>query len=227
MTKFDRVVVWAGGALFAASLATCAGTYLLSWSAARPAWMPEAIAIDAVLFSVFALHHSLFAREAVKHAIARVVPDRLLRSVYVWTASILLLAVLALWQPTGGNIYDVRGALAVPFVLAQIAGLAIIAMSVRAIDALELAGIRPARADGTLQLGGPYRFVRHPLYLGWLLAVFASPHLTGDRLVFAVITTIYLVLAVPWEERSLRRTFGDDYAQYSRHVRWRIVPYVY
>ena len=74
---------------------------------------------------------------------------------------------------------------------------------------------------------GPYRWVRHPLYLGWVLMVFGAAHMTGDRLAFAAITTAYLVVAIPWEERSLRQSFGDEYARYMRDVRWRMIPFIY
>ena len=79
----------------------------------------------------------------------------------------------------------------------------------------------------SLQFRGPYRWVRHPLYLGWLLATFGPAHMTGDRLVFAAISLFYLVIAVPFEERSLIDTFGEPYRRYRELVRWRIVPYVY
>ena len=84
-----------------------------------------------------------------------------------------------------------------------------IANSVRAIDPLELAGIHPERPIDALQSNGVYGLVRHPLYLGWLLCVFGSPHMTGDRVAYAIITTAYLIVAIPWEERSLERAFGE------------------
>jgi protein-S-isoprenylcysteine O-methyltransferase Ste14 len=74
---------------------------------------------------------------------------------------------------------------------------------------------------------GPYRIVRHPLYLGWIVSVFSTHHLTGDRLAFAVMTSLYLVIAVQWEERALLESFGAAYTRYQRQVRWRIVPFVY
>ena len=79
----------------------------------------------------------------------------------------------------------------------------------------------------TLQITGPYRFVRHPLYLGWILIVFAPANMTGDRFTFAVISSAYLLVAIPWEERSLEATFGDAYAHYRQQVRSRVIPYVY
>ena len=237
MTKFERFFVWSGGALFVVSLLTCAYEYLFVWASpptASSRWTPGSLgdpgrhlAIDAALFAVFALHHSLFARESIKRRLARVLPDRLLRSVYVWTASLLLLIVLALWQPIAGHAYNVTGWRAIGHAAVQLGGIWLIARSVAKIDPLELAGIRPASGSDSLQIAGPYRWVRHPLYLGWLLAVFGAAHMTADRLAFAAITTTYLLIAIPWEERSLRRTFGEPYARYQQTVRWRVVPYVY
>ena len=60
-----------------------------------------------------------------------------------------------------------------------------------------------------------------------MVALFAAPHMTGDRLAFAVLTSIYLVMAIPWEERSMREAFGEDYEQYAAEVRWRVIPYIY
>ena len=105
----------------------------------------SAAAIDAVLFAVFALHHSLFARESIKRTVARVVPERLLRSFYVWTASALLLGVLALWQPVGGDVYHVTGWPAFVHAAVQLFGIWLIARSVARISPLELAGIKPPR----------------------------------------------------------------------------------
>jgi protein-S-isoprenylcysteine O-methyltransferase Ste14 len=110
----------------------------------------------------------------------------------------------------------------------QAGGLVLTALGTRAIDPLELAGIRaPAARPSDLQVRGAYRLVRHPLYLGWLLMVFAPPHMTGDRLTFAIVTSTYLLIAIPWEEQSLERTFGTAYRDYKSRVRWRVVPYVY
>jgi len=222
----ERLFVWGGGALFVGSLATCAYCYLMVWG--RPQ-SPAAvsIAINALLLALFAAHHSLLARETVKARLARIVPQRLLRSIYVWTASALLIVVCIFWQPIGGVVYRDTGWRALPHAIVQIAGLWMIAESARAIDPLELAGIRIQAARDALQITGPYRWVRHPLYLGWILAAFGAAHMTGDRLAFAAITSLYLAIAVPWEERSLKESFGRDYLDYMQRVRWRIIPYVY
>ncbi len=227
MTPLERVFVWTGGVLFVASLAYAAWWFAVSLARATPfaGWQP--LAADALLFSVFALHHSLLARSWVKRALARVVADRLLRSIYVWTASALLFLVCLLWQPIGGHVYQVSGWPRSINATAQLGGLLLIVLSVRAIDALELAGIRRDRRTAQVQIAGPYRLVRHPLYLGWMLIGFGTAHMTGDRLAFAVISSIYLLLAIPWEERSLVTQFGARYQSYRRTVRWRVVPFVY
>jgi methanethiol S-methyltransferase len=224
----SRVFVWLGGAIFVASLALCAWWYLVPLAASAVPFRASSVVVNAILFGIFASHHSVFAREPVKAALARAVPGHLLRSVYVWIASLLLIAVILLWCPVGGDLYRATGWLALLFAAAQLAGVGLIARAVKTINPLELAGIR-AHDDSKdeLQVVGPYRWVRHPLYLGWVIAVFGAAHMTGDRLAFAAITTIYLMVAVPWEERSLRKSFGDAYRRYQERVRWRIVPYLY
>src|SRR5262245_12667716 len=228
--RMTRLLVWIGGVLFVTALAVCLWWYLFEAGQPRPwlGWAP--VAADAFLVTLFALHHSLFARERVKQMMLRVVPEALLRSVYVWIASLLLIAVCFAWRFVGGNLYDVSGAPGALFVVVQLAGIAVIAQSVRAIDPLELAGIKPSSRmpdGGGLQVTGVYGLVRHPLYLGWVLAVFGAAHMTGDRLTFAALTTLYLAVAVPWEERSLVRSFGDSYRHYQKLVRWRMIPFIY
>jgi len=224
-----RLLVWIGGALFVTSLAVCLWWYLFELGQSRPwlGWAP--MAIDAMLVTLFALHHSVFAREPVKRRIARAIREELLRSVYVWIASLLLIGVCLAWQFVGGDLYSASGGLAIVHAAVQLAGIAVIVQSVRAIDPLELAGIRPTSrvSGGGLQVTGVYGIVRHPLYFGWVLAAFGAAHMTGDRLTFAALTTLYLAVAVPWEERSLVRSFGDSYRRYQQQVRWRMIPFIY
>ena len=244
MPRVERVFVWAGGVLFVTSLAICGYFYLMVWGqpvvqtvqlGARDKYVIAggyviplgALVIDMLLVTVFAAHHSIFARDRVKASLAALVPARLLRSVYVWMAGLLLILVCLGWRAIGGDWYDATGLVAAAHAAIQLTGVWIIARAVARIDPLELAGIRPSSASGALQASGVYGWVRHPLYFGWVLAVFGTPHMTGDRLAFAVLTTAYLVVAVPWEERSLRRAFGEDYARYTREVKWRMIPFIY
>ena len=224
--RAGRAFVWLGGGMFVASLVYCGWWYLFRAGVDRPFAGAAPVAWDAALVTMFALHHSLFARDAVKQSIAPFAGDAL-RSWYVWAASLLLFAMCGLWRPIGGTFRDHHGFLAVVDVVIQLLGVRLIARSVSTIDPLALAGIRPLPQGENLQVAGPYRFVRHPLYLGWMVAVFGSPHLTGDRLAFALLTSIYLVIAIPWEERALRAEFGEEYAQYADEVRWRVIPFIY
>ena len=230
MNAVERLAVWLGGSIFVAALAYAAYAYTILWSTHHTSVetaMWQALLENLILFGAFASHHSLFARDRVKSAIRRAVPQRLIRSLYVWAASALFILVIALWEPVGGDLFNLTGWPRIGPALVQLAGVWLIAQSVRAIDPLELAGIRQSRADSHLQANGPYRLVRHPLYLGWMMLVFGAAHMTGDRLTFAVISSAYLLVAIPWEERSLEAAFGDEYARYRMQVRWRVIPFVY
>src|SRR5690242_55374 len=118
--RLERLFVWAGGAAFVAALATTAWWYAIRFAADRPFSGWPAMAADAVLLSVFSLHHSAFAREPVKRRVASAIPVRLLRSVYVWTASVLLILVNVLWEPVGGTVYEISGSAAWMFTAVQV-----------------------------------------------------------------------------------------------------------
>jgi protein-S-isoprenylcysteine O-methyltransferase Ste14 len=114
-----------------------------------------------------------------------------------------------------------------PFWVMQALGAGIIVGAARVMDPLELSGIRQAAgqaATGSLKIVGPFRIVRHPIYFGWMLLVFGTPTMTANRLLFAVISSLYLILAIPWEESSLVEGHGDRYRDYQRLVRWRVIP---
>ncbi len=102
----------------------------------------------------------------------------------------------------------------------------------RGLDVLDLAGLRQVLPEyrersHVLIESGLYRLVRHPIYFGWLLMVWPAAHMTGSRLMFAPVSTLYLFAAIPGEERALIRGFGGDYVRYARRVPYRIVPFLY
>jgi protein-S-isoprenylcysteine O-methyltransferase Ste14 len=226
-----RAFVWMGGAAFLVSLAVTLVAFSTGMGPAPPGTdATRAAVFDTLLFSAFAFHHSLFARSAVKRRIARHIPAHLERSLYVWTSSLLLIVVIASWQSLPGRAYWHQGWAAVPHWGIVLAGLWLTARATRVIDGLQLAGIRQAlgaSTSGGLQIVGPYRVVRHPIYLGWMLMVFGVPDMTWTRFVFAGVSSAYLIVAIPFEERSLVETFGPAYVDYQRTVPWRVVPGVW
>lgn len=232
---------WFSAAAFAASLTFFLYSYLVPFGAAAsgtPFGRGTAVptAVNVALFSVFALHHSVFARTSIKRRVRAIVPPSLERAFYTLIASVLFVIVCGSWQPVPGVLYELRGPWAFVGYAVVAAGVLMTALGARALDVLDLAGVRQvldaANPPGTtghipLKTDGIYGFVRHPVYFGWLLIVFGIPGMTMTRLIFAVVSTLYLALAVPFEERSLVETFGPEYASYRQKVRWRMVPGLY
>jgi protein-S-isoprenylcysteine O-methyltransferase Ste14 len=111
----------------------------------------------------------------------------------------------------------------------QLFGLALTLAGARVVGVWELAGVRQPDVTRPVEFkaAGPFAIVRHPIYLGWVLMVFAAPTMTRSRLLFAVVSTAYLVAAIPLEERSLVEAFGERYRTYQRRMRWRLIPYVW
>lgn len=234
-----RIVAWIGAALFASSLGYFA--YFHAVLLGRPAHAvpgdPAGAAVwNIALFTAFAFHHSLFARSGAKTWLTRRIPPQLERSAYVWIASLLFLAVCLLWQPLPGIVWDVRGPIRILFYTVQLIGVAITLRAAALIDIWDLAGVAqvtrahnaPGRDDPLVfTTSGPYGWLRHPIYLGWVLIVCAAPTMIAGGALFAAISTLYLVMAIPLEERSLVREHGKGYRQYQRAVRWRLIPGVW
>lgn len=220
-----------GALLFAVSLATGALVYGIRLGAPAPPSAPlwPAVAINVALFTVFALHHSLLARTGAKAWVTRSVPADLERSVYVWVASLLFIAVCWLWQPLPGVAWTVTGPSSWVLWFVVLTGAAMTGSAASAIGVWELAGVRvpPPDRPVVFTTTGLFGFVRHPIYLAWILMVFAIHPMTNSRLLFAVISTVYLIVAIPWEEASLGEAFGDQYRTYQKQVRSRLLPGVW
>jgi protein-S-isoprenylcysteine O-methyltransferase Ste14 len=219
-----------GALLFLLSLLSMPVMYL--WRLRVPAPDTGTTVRDALfnvaLFTVFALHHSLMARTGAKAWLTRHVPANLERSIYVWIASALFLAVCALWRNLPGVIYQVRGP-GIAIYVFQAAGVALTIAAARIVGVWELAGVRQPDLSKPIEFRaeGPFSVVRHPIYLGWILMVFATPLMTSSRLLFAVVSTAYLVAAIPFEERSLLEHFPEKYAAYQKTMRWRLIPLIW
>ncbi len=228
---------WGAGTIFVASLLYF--LYFYFWQLGRAATAalspPAALLVDLALFTVFALHHSVMARARAKQSLARIVPPEFERATFVWLASLLFIGVCAGWQRLPGDIYDVAPPPGWILYAVQLGGIVFMLRAAARLDVLYLAGVRqvqqayasrPSSAT-PLQISGSYQLVRHPIYLGWVLIVFATPRMTVDRLAFAVISTAYLMIGTLFEERALEREFGESYREYKQRVRWRFIPGVY
>jgi protein-S-isoprenylcysteine O-methyltransferase Ste14 len=200
-----------------------------------PGFLAASVA-NTVLFSFFALHHSVMARPAAKRWIARHFPAVLERSLYVWTASILFLLLCLAWMPIPGDLWRLEGMWRWAARGVQAVAFVILVAGARAIDPLDLAGIRAvhgsaaSRQDGArtgFSARGPYGVVRHPIYTGAIALLACMPDMTAGRFLFAALTTVYVVVAIPWEERTLVEQHGAAYREYQRLVRWRLVPGVF
>lgn len=221
-----RLLAWSGAVAFVASLAATGYVLGAVWPHVPPrpaADVPAALLRNALLFTLFALHHSVLARTGVKQRIERLSPVLAHRSVYVWVASALLALAVVAWQPVGHPLWDLGGSARAAAWLLQAVGAGLMLLAGRVIDPLELAGIHPA-TNSRLEARGPYLLVRHPLYLGLLLILWSTPVMTGDRLAFAALSTLYIAAAVPWEEAGMRRAVGHAYDRYCLRVRWRVIP---
>jgi len=227
------VIALGGGLVFAGSLLYFTWQYAFAFDApaAGESWgLPTTI--NLLLFSAFAMHHSLFARSGFKDALTRVVPAALERTSYVWIASVMFIAVCALWQPVPGVVWRIEGAGGAVLRIIQLAAVVFTLAAARHLDILDLSGIRaalrlPSSRPMKLDEHGPYGLVRHPIYLGWIFMVWPAPFMNGTRLAFAAISTIYLIVAIPFEERDLNRTFGEAYEHYADRVRHKILPWIY
>ncbi|HVZ22945.1 MAG TPA: isoprenylcysteine carboxylmethyltransferase family protein [Vicinamibacterales bacterium] len=229
-----RLFAWGGAGIFCASLLYFLFSYAVTFGEIRPGRLTGgAILADVALFSIFAVHHSVFARTPVRAWMARLVPPYLERAAYVWIASALFIAVCAGWQYVQGVVWFVDGGWVWGLRALQVAGVVVTIRAAAMIDVFELAGTRQLETPvaspepPVFKTTWPYGWVRHPIYAGWFLIVWPVPLMTMTRLVFAAASTVYLLIAIPLEERSLRATTGGAYDAYARAVRWRIVPFVH
>ncbi len=186
-----------------------------------------ALTVDLLLLGLFAVQHSVMARPAFKRWWTRYVPEPLERSTYVLASSLALMMLFWLWRPLGGPVWQIESTAgqAVAYGLFGF-GWALVLVSTFLINHFDLFGLRQVwlclrRRPYTplhFVVPGPYRVVRHPLYVGWLFAFWATPAMTAAHFVFALASTCYILIAIQLEERDLLDAHGEDYAEYRRQV---------
>jgi protein-S-isoprenylcysteine O-methyltransferase Ste14 len=186
-----------------------------------------ALAVDLALLGLFALQHSLMARRWFKELWTRIVPPPVERSTYVLFSSLALALLFWQWRPLGGVVWSVedptgrlllRGLFALGFVVVLVATFLINHLDLFGLRQVWLHLLDRQYTVPGFATPGPYRLVRHPLYVGWLLTFWMTPTMTLAHLVFAVVTTGYILIAIQLEERDLVRQYGATYEAYRQRV---------
>ena len=185
-----------------------------------------AVAINLLLLGAFALQHSVMARPAFKRAWTRIVPEAAERSTYVLFSSLALILLFWQWQPMGLVVWQVDNAFGRVLLYAAFAfGWALVFVSTLLLNHFDLFGLRQVwlqfrgrpYTDLPFKTPGLYRIVRHPLYVGWFFAFWSTPVMTAAHFVFALMTTVYILIAIRLEERDLVAAL-PEYAEYRRRV---------
>lgn len=184
----------------------------------------ESLIIDAILLGLFAVQHSVMARPGFKKAWTKIVPPVVERSTYVLLASLALALLFWQWRPLLDVIWEVRNeTFALILQILFFAGWAIVLISTFLINHFDLFGLRQVYLHQKYtSLGfrkpGFYKFVRHPIMVGFIIAFWATPRMTVGHLVFALATTIYILIAIQIEERDMVSIHGEAYEEYRRQV---------
>ena len=182
-----------------------------------------AIGVDGALVALFGVTHSVMARQGFKRVLTRVVPTAAERSLFVLVASAQLGFLIYAWRPLPGwTVWTASGPAATALSGVQLVGFGIALVSTFLIDHFELFGLRqafsPRPPSPSFRTPALYRYVRHPLYLGLLVAFWSAPRMSVARLCLAVAFTAYILVAIRLEERDLLRVHGERYRRYQRDV---------
>jgi protein-S-isoprenylcysteine O-methyltransferase Ste14 len=187
----------------------------------------EALIVNLLLMSVFAVQHSVMARKQFKAWWTQFVPPQVERSTYVLLSSLALVLLFWQWRPMPAPVWQIADPyLAMAVTVLSFAGWLIVLTSTFLINHFELFGLQQVvnnlagRSAPAARFRTPlyYKFVRHPLYLGFIIAFWAAPTMTVGRLLFAAVTTAYIFVGILLEERDLVELFGDEYRRYRQRV---------
>lgn len=183
-----------------------------------------AVAVNLALIALFGLQHSVMARPGFKQAWTRIVPKPIERSVYVAATSLILILLFLMWRPIPGILWSVENEAGAAILWGLFAlGWLIVLVSTFLISHFELFGLAQVwgHARGRREAAPPtfrtplfYKYIRHPLYSGFFLAFWATPAMSWGHLLLAAGVSVYMLIAIRYEERDLVGAFGDDYRLY-------------
>jgi protein-S-isoprenylcysteine O-methyltransferase Ste14 len=192
-----------------------------------PGSFTPSLVVDAVLLGLFAIQHSVMARPGFKKRWTQIVPQPIERSTYVLIASLVLALLFWQWRPILNVVWSVENSIG-SLVLQVLfwVGWGTVLLSTFLIGHFDLFGLRQvylywvgkAYPESGFKTPGLYKIVRHPIMLGFIIAFWATPRMTVGHLVFAVATTVYILIAVQIEEHDLTNLYGDTYMEYKREV---------
>ncbi len=185
-----------------------------------------AVVIDALLILLFGLQHTVMARRGFKAWWTRLVPEPIERSTYVLFSSLILVLLFWQWRPIPATVWAVDASAGLILTGIGLLGFLIVLYSTLLIDHFDLFGLRQVflhlrrepHAEKGFVTPSLYRIIRHPLYLGWLIAFWVTPHMTQGHLLFSILSTVYIFVAIPFEERDLMEILGDDYRRYREYT---------
>lgn len=187
-----------------------------------PGALGTALLVDTALLLLFGLQHSVMARPGFKARWTRLVPRPLERSTYVLASTLALVAIVAFWQPLPQPVWETTGAMAVALQVLFFLGFGLVLLSTFLIDHFDLFGLRQVwlhfrgRAYEDKRFATPllYKWIRHPLYVGWITAFWAAPTMSAGHFLFALVMTGYILVAIPMEESDLAHALGDAYRRW-------------
>jgi protein-S-isoprenylcysteine O-methyltransferase Ste14 len=192
-----------------------------------PGPIGEALIVNILLMSLFAVQHSVMARKPFKQWWTQFVPASIERSTYVLLASLALILLFWQWRPLPTIVWQVsEPTLAMALLGLSLFGWFLVFLSTFLINHFELFGLHQvllnlagrAAAEPHFKTPVLYKLIRHPIYLGFIIAFWAAPVMTVGHLLFAAVTTAYIFVGIALEERDLIEMFGDEYKRYRQRV---------
>lgn len=232
---FLYLVAWVGNMTFEGLIGDFFTiTRTVDQSPAAASGLRDALLMNVGLIALFGLQHTVMARPAFKEWWTQFVPKPVERSTYVLLTSLLLILMFYYWRPMPTEFWATSGIVATVLSVIFWLGWLVVFYSTWLIDHFDLFGLKQVLVNfqgkeqpsgGEFKITSLYKIVRHPLMLGWIMIFWAAPVMSQGHLLFAVLMTIYILIALVYEEVDLEDAFGDKYREYKAKVP-KIIPFM-